>query len=137
MPGIVALAVPAAWARFGALSLAHPVGLVVVAVGLGLLLWCVRDFYVSGKGALAPWQPPVELVVVGLYRHSRNPMYVAVTTMLLGWALSFASVGMLVYAAGIVTAFHLRVVFGEEPVLARSFGVAWSEYAQRVPRWLW
>jgi protein-S-isoprenylcysteine O-methyltransferase Ste14 len=101
------------------------------------LLWCVRDFYVAGKGTLAPWDPPRHLVVAGLYRYTRNPMYVAVTLLLIGWAWTFAASGLLFYAAGVALAFHLRVVFGEEPWLARTHGDAWRDYAARVPRWFW
>lgn len=137
LPGMVAIALPATWAALRGRPLAHPSGFAVLALGLVLLLWCVRDFYVAGKGTLAPWHPPANLVVVGLYRYSRNPMYVAVTTMLLGWALSFASPGLLFYALAVALAFELRLVFGEEPWLARTFGPAWTEYTQRVPRWLW
>ena len=75
-------------------------------------------------------------MTVGLYRYSRNPMYLAVATMLFGWALAFASSGLALYAVVICVAFHLRVVFGEEPWLARTHGAAWDEYRARVPRWL-
>jgi protein-S-isoprenylcysteine O-methyltransferase Ste14 len=136
-PGTVALALPLAWlAHESRLQLSWPPGLGLLAVGTMGLLWCVRDFYVAGKGTLAPWSPPLHLVVVGLYGYSRNPMYVAVTLMLLGWALSFGSAGLLVYTAIVVTAFHLRVVLGEERWLARTFGEQWRQYAGRVPRWL-
>lgn len=138
LPGIVAIAVPAWYAaralRAGASF--HAVGLLPLVLGFALLLWCVRDFYVAGKGTLAPWSPPRHLVTIGLYRHSRNPMYVAVTLMLMGWSLSFASAGLALYAVCVIVAFHLRVVFGEEPWLARTFGAQWEEYKSRVPRWL-
>ena len=62
------------------------------------------------------------LVVVGLYRYTRNPMYVAVTLILLGWALGFGVPGQFVYAVVVAVAFHLRVVLGEEPWLARTYG---------------
>jgi protein-S-isoprenylcysteine O-methyltransferase Ste14 len=111
-------------------------GLLFVALGSALLLACVREFYVAGKGTLAPWSPPSHLVTSGLYRWSRNPMYVAVTTVLLGWALWYLSVGLLVYALVVVVLFHLRVVLYEEPRLAAGFGEEWSRYRARVRRWL-
>jgi protein-S-isoprenylcysteine O-methyltransferase Ste14 len=104
--------------------------------GFLLLLWCVRDFYVTGKGTLAPWSPPRNLVTVGLYRFSRNPMYVAVALMLAGWTVSAWSSSLAIYTCFVIVAFHLRVVFGEEPWLARTHGAAWDEYKARVPRWL-
>ncbi len=137
-PGIVAIAIPLGWLwTSGRLVVAYPVGLALLAAGFAALLWCVRDFYVAGKGTLAPWAPPARLVVVGLYRYSRNPMYLAVLSVLLGWAVTFGSPGLLIYAAIVAAAFHLRVVLGEEPWLARTHGAEWADYRQRVPRWLW
>ena len=137
-PGMVALAVPVAWLAFESpMQLVWPPGLALLVLGLGGLLWCVRDFYVAGKGTLAPWAPPSRLVTVGLYRFSRNPMYVAVSLMLLGWALSFGSRGLLAYAAIVVVAFQFRIVLGEEPWLRRTFGESWNQYTSEVPRWFW
>ena len=138
LPGMVAIAVPGYLAagelrRGGSLHLA---GLPVLAVGFFLLLWCVREFYVSGKGTLAPWSPPRHLVTTGLYRFSRNPMYVAVALMLIGWTISCPSRALAIYTSLVIVAFHLRVVFGEEPWLARTHGAAWDAYRARVPRWL-
>jgi protein-S-isoprenylcysteine O-methyltransferase Ste14 len=136
LPGIVAFAIP--------LLLLKPVdsppfvtsGAVLVGVGVFLLLRCVRQFYVEGKGTLAPWSPPQHLVVSGLYRVSRNPMYIAVVLMLIGWAVGFRSRALTIYAVVVMLAFHLRVVFGEEPWLARRHGEEWVRYRARVPRWL-
>jgi protein-S-isoprenylcysteine O-methyltransferase Ste14 len=111
------------------------IGALVAAAGLVALLWCVRDFYVSGKGTLAPWDPPKHLVVVGLYRLVRNPMYVGVLTLVLGWSLLAGSAWLFAYAVVLGTGFHLRVIWGEEPWLARQFGAAWAAYAAAVPRW--
>lgn len=136
-PGVVAFVLPTLIILAGKPApQLHPVGLVVLTVGTLTLLWCVRDFYVAGKGTLAPWAPPQELVVVGLYRYSRNPMYVSVSLVLLGWAVSFWSLTMLVYALAVMVAFQLRVVWGEEPWLAERYGQAWRQYCARVPRWL-
>lgn len=138
LPGVVAIAVPA-WMTANALRAGarlHPVGLLPLLVGFALLVWCAREFYVAGKGTLAPWSPPRHLVTSGLYRYSRNPMYVAVAMMLAGWALAFASSTIAIYAGFVIGAFHLRVVYGEEPWLARTHGAAWDEYRSRVPRWL-
>lgn len=138
MPGMVAFVVPATWLwQAGHTQLAQPLGLLLLALGVVALLWCVRDFYVSGKGTLAPWAPPKNLVVVGLYRYSRNPMYVCVALILIGWAISFGSSGLFIYALVVVAAFHLRVVFGEEPWLARTHGEQWEQYVARVRRWFW
>ena len=99
LPGVVAFAVPIIWLIASSHTrLTQPLGLVPLVVGCLGLLWCVRDFYVRGKGTVAPWAPPVHLVVVGLYRYTRNPMYIAVTLILLGWAMSFGLPGLYVYA---------------------------------------
>lgn len=136
LPGVVAFLVPGVWVWLARLHLYWPLGLALIVVGVVGLLWCARDFYVSGKGTLAPWAPPQELVVVGLYRYSRNPMYVAVAVILLGWAVTFRSASLLLYALAVMVAFHLRVVFGEEPWLARTHGALWQQYTRRVRRWL-
>jgi protein-S-isoprenylcysteine O-methyltransferase Ste14 len=104
-------------------------------LGVTLLLSTVREFYVAGRGTLAPWSPPDELVTTGLYGFSRNPMYVAVVLVLLGWAALFHSGALLVYAVAVATGFHLRVVFGEEPWLEQTHRASWSRYRAQVPRW--
>ena len=136
LPGIVAFAVPLYLARRNLPEGPYSaIGLVPLAAGVALLLWCVRDFYVVGTGTLAPWDPPRRLVTTNLYRFSRNPMYVAVSLVLLGWAVVFQSWELLLYAVAVTAAFHLRVVLGEEPWLLRTYGDEWRRYAARVPRW--
>jgi protein-S-isoprenylcysteine O-methyltransferase Ste14/pimeloyl-ACP methyl ester carboxylesterase len=137
LPGLVAFAAPLfmAWPRVREGSF-NPLALVLLVPGIALLIWCVRDFLVTGKGTLAPWDPPRLLVSSGPYRFSRNPMYVGVSLILLGWSLAFESSGLLLYALIVATAFHLRVVFGEEPWLARTHGRKWDDYVTKVPRWL-
>jgi protein-S-isoprenylcysteine O-methyltransferase Ste14 len=134
LPGLVAGLIPFVLRPQGR-PLSLP-GVLLLAVGGALLLWCVRDFYVRGRGTLAPWDPPRTLVVVGLYRFTRNPMYVAVLTVLAGWAIAYGSTVLAAYAGLIAIVFHLRVVLGEEPWLARTHGDEWRRYAARVPRWL-
>ena len=101
-----------------------------------ILLWCVRDFYVSGKGTLAPWDPPKKLVAVGLYRVVRNPMYVGVLLIVAGWGLWRTSPVLVIYWLLIASAFHRRVTRNEEPWLAEQFGKDWEIYACRVNRWV-
>ena len=136
LPGMVAFVIPWLISRGEVSASYDAAGIGLLAVGTSLLLWCVREFYDAGKGTLAPWTPPRHLVGSGLYRYSRNPMYVGVALVLLGWALTFHSRTLVIYAAGVVTAFHLRIVLGEEPWLARTHGEAWNRYRARVPRWI-
>lgn len=134
LPGTIAFLVPWVFRPRGVRFAA--VGVLPLVVGSALLLWCVRDCYVAGRGSLAPWAPPERLVVVGLYRVSRNPMYVAVLMILCGWALAFSTRWLWTYAGVVAIVFHLRVVLGEEPWLARVHGEQWASYKARVPRWL-
>jgi protein-S-isoprenylcysteine O-methyltransferase Ste14 len=136
LPGVVAFLVPLTVLHPRPPVVLHPLGLVPLLLGVVLLLATVREFYVAGRGTLAPWSPPEQLVTTGLYRVSRNPMYVAVVLILFGWAALFRSSPLLVYALVIAVGFHLRVIFGEEPWLARTHGDRWLRYEARVPRWL-
>ena len=137
LPGVVAILVPALIVLYapGAAGI-QPVGFLPLILGTILLLWCTRDFYVLGKGTLALSAPPRRIVVTGLYRYTRNPMYVAVCLMLVGWAASFGSVYVLIYALAVLIFFHLRVVLFEEPWMARLHGKAYEQYCATVPRWL-
>jgi len=97
LPGIVAFAFPLALLgeRLNTFS-PRPLGLLSLFAGVIVLVWCTVVFYVSGRGTLAPWSPPQQLVVVGPYRFSRNPMYVGVTLILSGWAVLFWSPTLMV-----------------------------------------
>jgi len=135
LPGTVAFVVPLTlFVPRGPLALDRA-GLVLLLLGVTLLLSTVREFYVAGRGTLAPWSPPDELVTTGLYSLSRNPMYVAVVLVLLGWAALFHSVALLLYAVAVAAAFHLRVILGEEPWLAQTHRASWLRYSAQVPRW--
>ena len=108
----------------------------ILIFGVLVLLWCVRDFYAIGKGTLAPWDPPKRLVVVGLYHYVRNPMYIGVFATVAGWSLIAGSPLMAAYACLLAVAFHLRVMFYEEPTLASQFGDDWERYRANVGRWM-
>jgi protein-S-isoprenylcysteine O-methyltransferase Ste14 len=136
LPGCVAFLVPALIVPSGQAHALHVEGLVPFVAGVVVLLWCVRDFYRAGKGTLAPWDPPRYLVRIGLYRCSRNPMYVGVLLILIGWAAGFRTPASIIYAIAMAIAFHSRVVLHEEPWLARTFPGEWPAYKSHVPRWL-
>jgi protein-S-isoprenylcysteine O-methyltransferase Ste14 len=107
----------------------------VLLVGVGVLLRCVWDFFAAGHGTLAPIDPPKHLVVQGLYRFTRNPMYNGVMAILFGKAWLFSSLPLLRYALLVFLLFHLFVVFYEERTLGSRFGDAFSTYRRAVPRW--
>lgn len=137
LPGVVAFLVPAGHVYTeSARRQVNAVALIPWLAGVALLLWCVHAFYTAGRGTLAPWDPPRHVVASGPYRWSRNPMYVAVALILIGWAMAFSSRTLWLYAAVVVVAFHIRVVVSEEPFLARTQGDKWTQYKSRVRRWV-
>lgn len=137
LPGMVAFVMPALLiAPRHARPFDYRLGLVPLIAGTILLLWCVREFYVAGRGTLAPWAPPTSLVVSGPYRYSRNPMYVGVFVILCGWAVGYRTQPLVMYAAAVALVFHVRVACFEEPWLAQTHPDAWVAYRARVPRWL-
>jgi len=107
-----------------------------LAVGAAIYTWCVWDFARFGRGTPAPIDAPRRLVVRGLYRYTRNPMYVAVLTVILAWVILFRSATLAIYGLGVATCFHLFVVLYEEPHLRREFGREYEQYIARVGRWL-
>ncbi len=111
-------------------------GLLVISFGLLILLWCVRDFYVAGKGTLAPWDPPKKLVTIGLYKYVRNPMYIGVLFILSGWIITTASPFIFGFTVALFTAFYFRVKMHEEPWAEKMFGTEWLNYKNNVPSWL-
>jgi protein-S-isoprenylcysteine O-methyltransferase Ste14 len=137
LPGVVAFLVPLlVFAPSVPETGFRPAGILPIAAGTAIILWCVLDFWKLGRGTLAPWDPPRALVTRGLYRHSRNPMYLGVLAVVAGWSLGLRSLALAAYAGGLAALFHLRVVLHEEPYLARTHGAAWTDYVTRVPRWL-
>ena len=136
LPGVVAGLLPALIARGSQVGRYRDASFVPFAIGTFCLIWCVRDFFVRGLGTLAPWDPPRRLVVGGLYRFVRNPMYLSVATVILGWSLYFGSWQLALYLGVVAIVFHLRVIVYEEPRLNRQFGPDWDQYRARVPRWI-
>lgn len=110
-------------------------GLVVAVLGTVLLLWCVLDFAVIGKGTPAPFDPPRSLITQGPYRFVRNPMYIGAATLLGGAAIFYQSRPLLMYEFGFLLICHLFVVIYEEPALTRKFGQDYEMYRQHVKRW--
>lgn len=141
LPGLFAGFVP--WTYFGLAEVEldllrplHVLGLVTIAVGVALLAACIWEFARSGRGTLAPLDPPRELVVRGLYRYVRNPMYLSVTLIVLGEVMLTASRGLFVYWIIWFLVVNLFVRFYEEPDLRRRFGSSFERYASAVGRWV-
>ncbi|HEX9749849.1 MAG TPA: isoprenylcysteine carboxylmethyltransferase family protein [candidate division Zixibacteria bacterium] len=106
------------------------------AAGGSVLLWSVGAFAVFGRATPAPIDAPKRLVVRGLYRYARNPMYVGVLTIIAGWVVLYQTRSILIYWATVAVAFHLFVILYEEPHLRGAFGAEYTDYCKRVGRWL-
>jgi protein-S-isoprenylcysteine O-methyltransferase Ste14 len=111
------------------------VGAILLIAGLAVAAQAFVRFVVEGLGTPAPVAAPERLVVGGLYRHVRNPMYVALLAAIVGEALLLGQVSLLVYGAvmGVIT--NLFVRFHEEPALHRRFGAEFETYRRAVPGW--
>jgi protein-S-isoprenylcysteine O-methyltransferase Ste14 len=137
LPGIVAFVLPVSFGISTGMSVRYvAIAAVPLCIGILLLLWSVREFYIAGRGTLAPWDPPQHLVTTGPYRLSRNPMYIGVVTILVGWCVLWDSRTLIVYTVLFLCGFHLRVLLFEEPWAARQFGAQWEAYRARAPRWV-
>ena len=113
-------------------------GMIMVATGTVIALWCVFIFVFIGKGTPAPFDPPRGLVTRGPYRWVRNPMYLGLWLLLIGEAVLFArpTWSLFVYAPALIIVIHLFVVLYEEPTLRRKFGADYERYVANVKRWL-
>jgi protein-S-isoprenylcysteine O-methyltransferase Ste14 len=111
-------------------------GLLMIIGGATVLLESFLRFALRGLGTPAPVFPTRHLVVSGHYRYVRNPMYVAVTAIVLGQALWFASVTLLWYCALVWFSFHAFVILYEEPKLRATYGAEYDAFCRRVPRWI-
>ena len=112
------------------------VGAALLALGLIGLLDSFRRFAVEGLGTPAPVFPTRTLVVTGLYRHVRNPMYCGVVAAIIGQALLFGSATLLVYAGVVWLAFHLFVIAYEEPRLRATYEPRYDDFRAHVRRWI-
>jgi protein-S-isoprenylcysteine O-methyltransferase Ste14 len=111
------------------------VGIALIVAGVGVLLHAFLRFVVEGVGTPAPVAPTQQLVVGGLYRYVRNPMYLAVAATIVGQALVLGQLVLLVYAAVFGVAVFAFVRWYEEPTLRRQFGDQYEEYQRAVPGW--
>jgi protein-S-isoprenylcysteine O-methyltransferase Ste14 len=138
-PGIVAGVIP--WALTGWHDEApwwplRVLGVLLVTAGVLVLLDAFRRFVVEGLGTPAPVAPTERLVVGGLYRYVRNPMYIAVASTILGQALLLGQPVLLLYGAAFAVVVASFVHWYEEPTLTRQFGLEYEAYRRAVPAWL-
>lgn len=112
------------------------VGILICVVGLILFIATIRIFIRIGKGTIMPWDPTRKLIVVGFYRHVRNPMILSLIIFLIGEALLFESYGIALLAAVNFVINTIYFIYSEEPGLKKRFGEEYIEYKQNVPRWI-
>jgi protein-S-isoprenylcysteine O-methyltransferase Ste14 len=138
-PGVVAGLVPWLITRWRAGSASawptQAVGVALIVSGGLVLLSAFARFVTEGLGTPAPVAPTQRLVIGGLYRHVRNPMYLAVLALIVGQALVLARLILVAYAALVAIAFVVFVRGYEEPTLCRCFGDAYEDYRRAVPGW--
>src|SRR3954452_4754361 len=138
-PGVVAGLVP--WALTG-WKVARPpliiavVGYVILVAGVAVLLHAFGRFVIEGVGTPAPVAPTRHLVIGGLYRYVRNPMYVAVALTIIGQAMVLGRPVLLLYALVFGVAAGSFVHFYEQPTLTSQFGAEYEAYRDAVPAWL-
>jgi len=121
-------------------------GLFVITLGFALYLWSALSFLLKGKGTPTIWlakhlkfligEEPIKLVSSGLYKMSRNPMYLGVLNIAFGQAIFFESRAILIYAGLLSVFFHLVVILLEEPHLKKKHGQEYVDYINQVPRWI-
>ena len=110
----------------------------IFMLGFALSFWCAMEFALRGRGTPAPFDPPRRLVITGLYRWVRNPMYVGMGIMLIGEALLLPQIWreMAALIALLSIAVSVMVVRKEEPDLRRQFATEYEAYCEQVPRWI-
>ena len=117
-------------------GLTRALGAILIVAGVPGLVDSFARFALQGRGTPAPVAPPQHLVVSGLYRYVRNPMYVSALAVILGQALLFGDWRLAVYAGLFWMACHVFVLVYEEPTLRRTFGAEFKDFCANVPRWI-
>lgn len=138
VPGTVGVYVPLWFVRDRSLVTgpAFGAGCLLLLVGVSIYARCVWDFATFGRATPAPIDAPKKLVVRGLYRYTRNPMYTGVLSVILGWALLFQAVGLVRYAVVVGACFQLFILLYEEPHLRAEVGSDYTHYCTHVGRWI-
>lgn len=138
VPGSIAVLIPLLikWDRPVAGGATLWLGVCLLALGTLLYLRCVWDFAVSGGGTPAPIDAPKRLVTNGVYRYSRNPIYVAVLIAVAGWASLFQALALVAYGVVLFALYSFFVQRHEEPHLAREYGDEYAAYVATTGRWL-
>jgi len=121
---------------FFGVDLTRILGGMLIIAGVPGVVDSFARFALEGLGTPAPVAPPQKLVVTGLYRYVRNPIYIALVAVILGQALLFGDERLLWYGALLWLFFHVWVVVIEEPTLKQTFGAEYESFRNNVPRWI-
>lgn len=111
-------------------------GSLIFVIGTTIMFLCIGSFAVKGRGTLSPIDPTQKLVITGLYRFSRNPMYVGVMLMLVGESILYRSTSLTIYSAIVFLTFNIFIQLVEEPRLRKDFKEEYDNYCQAVRRWI-
>jgi protein-S-isoprenylcysteine O-methyltransferase Ste14 len=139
VPGLVAGVGPfliSGWRFEPNLDARALLGATSIAIGVAFLLHSFVQFAARGIGTPAPVAPTKHLVVTGAYRYVRNPMYLAVLSIIFGQAVVFRDASVAVYGVAIFALVAAFVRLYEEPTLAQRFGLEYERYRASVPRWI-
>lgn len=124
------------WTRRPQNTLLTSISIALCLLGITLLIWTNRIFIGEGRGTLAPWDPPREFIIVGPYRHVRNPMIIGVGLMLAAEVIVFRSSGITFWTVVFILANMIYIPLKEEKDLIKRFGDDYREYRQNVPAWI-
>ena len=142
VPGTACLLVPYFILAAAHIPLARPIGILqilaipIAALGIYMIIWVGMAFVRQGRGTPIPIEPPNRLVISGLYRNVRNPMYVGAILIILAESVYYGSLLLVLYAVGLWAMLHISLVIFEEPQLKRRFGADYVRYLAEVPRWI-
>jgi protein-S-isoprenylcysteine O-methyltransferase Ste14 len=114
----------------------HYSAIILFILGFFSMLNCIYRFASEGRGTLSPVDPTKKLVISGLYKYSRNPMYIGVILMLFAESILFESNALWIYSALVFIGFNLFILFHEEPRLRKDFGQEYLDYCRKVRRWV-
>lgn len=112
------------------------IGILFILFGVSIFFYCARLFKSVGKGTPVPVEPPKKMVVKGIYKHIRNPIYIGYILIFFGYFFLFGHFLLFAYSLVVVIGLHFYVLLVEEPELKKRFGKTYLDYVKQVPRWI-
>ena len=112
------------------------IGFILFILGVSVFIYCSALFSKIGRGTPVPVEPPKKLVISGLYKFTRNPIYIGYFFIFLAEFFMFGHLLLLFYSVFIMLLIYIYIVYFEEPVLKKRFGNSYIEYTKKVPRWI-